>query len=46
MITLTKNEILAELQKFGITSQSEIRACLKEYKKYFLVIYPKKVTRQ
>lgn len=38
MIKLTKSEILEELEKFGITTPSEIQAFLREYHNYFLSI--------
>jgi len=39
MVTLTKNEILDQLDKLGITTPSEIQAYIREYHNYFLFIY-------
>ncbi len=40
MVNLTKNEILSELEKFGITTPADIKAFLSDYNSYFLIAYP------
>ena len=39
MFVLTKNEILSELEKFGITTPDEITAFLRDYNNYFSIAY-------
>ena len=38
MFALTKNEILSELEKLGITTPAEITAFLRDYDNYFSII--------
>ena len=35
MAALTKNEILTQLKKFGVSSSSELNNYFKEYEEYF-----------
>lgn len=40
MVALTRNEIFDELMKLGIVTQSELRALLREYLRYYADDYP------
>ncbi len=40
MLALTKNEILSELEKIGITTPTEVKAFLRDYNNYFSIVYP------
>ncbi len=44
MAALTRKEIIAELRKLGINNISELKFYLKEYKTYYALQNPRKIS--